>query len=164
MSTPNNINLLQPTAFKVIIDRKRYGVTEYYAQNVNHPNVSAQAAEVPFKRANIHMPADKLTFGPLSLTILLDEDLTSYTELLSWAKRLVEEPYKTRTFADSDEFPSTIDITVAILTSHNNIAKKIKYNDCVLTDLGDINFQATSGGLPAMTFTATFSFSYFEVL
>lgn len=162
--TPTNINLLQPTSFKVIVDRKRYGTSEYYAQTVNHPSVSSDTATVPRSRANLHFPADKLTFGTLSITIMLDEELKAYTEMYEWMQRLVNEPYKTRTFADSDQFPSSIDITVAILSSHNNVIKKIKYVDCTLTDISDINFQATSGALPAMTYTASFSFSYFEVL
>lgn len=163
MAITSNINLLQPTGFKVIIDRKKFGNVEYFAQQVDHPSVSANAAEVPRSRANIHMPADKLTFSPLSITILIDEDLTAYIEMYEWLQRLVNENYKTRTFADSDEFPSTMDITIVVLTSHNNVSKRIRYHDCIPVDLGSIAFQST-GVVSAITCPVTFSFTYFEIL
>lgn len=164
MTVTANQNFLQATGFKLVIDRKRYGSTEYFVQSVNHPSVSAQAAMVPYSRANIHMPADKLTFGELAVTMIADENLTGYKELYEWLLRQVNENYKSTILADSDEFPSTMDMTLHVLNSHNNTSTKIRYIDCVLTDLGDIAFQSNAGTTTYITFPASFAFTRFEVL
>ena len=161
--TPNQ-NFLQATGFKIVIDRQRYGNVEFFAQNVSHPSVSAQAAQVPAGRANLHFPADKLTFGELQVTMIADENLMGYQELYAWMLRLVNQNHKTRVLADSDEFPSTTDMTLLVLNSHNNVAMKIRYIDCVITELGDINFQSTDDATTFITFPATFSFTRFEIV
>ena len=158
----SNTNFLQPSGFKLVIDRKKYGNVEYFAQSVSHPSVAGQAVQVGYPRAAIHMPADTLSFGELQVNVLMDEDMTAYLEIYDWMRRLVNENYETRTFADSDEYPSTADISIVVLTSHNNKSKTIRYIDCVPVDLGSIDFQATSGTTQYITFPVTFSFTRFE--
>lgn len=160
----NNINYLQPSGFKVIIDHKKYGNIQFFAQSVDHPSVSINAVDVPFKRANIHMAGDKLTFGPLTINAIIDEDINTYTEMFDWLKRLVEQNNKTQYNLTSDEYTTSVDITVNILSSHNNKVKSIRYHDCVPIDIGSINFQSTTGDVQYLTFPVTFSFSYFELV
>ena len=152
MTVTNNINYLQPNSFKLVIDSKKYGNIEYFAQGVQHPGATAQAAEAPFKRVSyIPFSADKLTFGELGVTMILDEDMSSYTEMYAWMKRLVES-------SDRQE----ADITVHVLSSKNNTVKKIRYIDCIPTTIGDINFEATTTDGQYLTFPISFRFSYFE--
>lgn len=165
MSTlTSNINYLQPTAFKLTIDRKKFGNIEYFAQTITHPSVSIVPAELPYKRLNLHMAGDKLTFNELTATIILDENLSAYIEMYDWMKRLVEEPNQTRLLQGSNEFPTAVDITVSVLSSKNNQVKQIRYIDCIPTDLGDINFEATTQDVQYLTFPISFRFSYFELV
>ena len=92
----DNINLFQPTGFKLIIDRKNYPNLEFFAQTVSHPGATLGAAEVPFSRIqSVPQPGDTLTFSELSVTILLDEDFNSYTEMYNWMIRMVNTEQKT---------------------------------------------------------------------
>jgi len=159
-----NINYLQPTAFKLVIDRKKFGNLEYFAQSVNHPSVSVVAVDLPYKRANLHMAGDKLTFTELTATIILDENLSAYSEMYDWMKRLVETPNQTRTFGVDEDYSTAVDITLSVLSSKNNAIKQIRYIDCIPTDLGDINFQATTQDIQMLTFPISFRFSYFELV
>ena len=160
-----NINYLQPTGFKVVIDRKKFGNLEYFAQTVDHPNVSIPTAPMPFSRVNLHAAGDKLTYGQLSATIILDENLSGYTEMYDWVKRLVEEDNTTKYGARYDNAETTaVDITVSILSSNNNAVKRIRYIDCIPTDIGTINFQSTTSDIQYLTFPVSFSFSYFEIV
>ena len=97
--------------------------------------------------------ADKLTFGELSATIMIDEDMRAYTEMYDWMVRLVESP-----------LPQEADITVHILSSKNNTTKKIRYIDALPTVLGDINLEATTTDGQYLTFPVSFRFSYFEIV
>lgn len=160
----NNVNFLQPTAFKLIIDRRNYQNLEFFAQTVLHPSMSMNAAELPYSRlTSVAMPGDKLTFGELTANIILDENMNAYLEMYNWMKRLVENPNTSE--LDRDGQPSTFaDITVSVLTSHNNTNRKIKYVDCIPTLLGDVSFEATTGDTQYLVFPVQFRFSYFEIV
>ena len=56
------------------------------------------------------------------------------------------------------------DLERAILSSHNNQTKQVRYIDCVPTSLGDINFESTASGQEFITFAASFRFNYFELV
>jgi hypothetical protein len=60
--------------------------------------------------------------------------------------------------------PTTADMTLTILSSHNNKTKQVRYIDCIPTALTDIQFESTAGGETFITFGASFRFSYFELV
>src|SRR5210317_1894556 len=81
-STLNNINLLQPNSYKLIIDRKNFKNLEFFAQTVLHPDLTVHAADTFYQRvSNIPVAGDKLTFGELTAMVILDENLNSYVEM-----------------------------------------------------------------------------------
>lgn len=161
----DNINLFQPTGFKVNIDRKNYPNLEFFAQSVQHPGVSMTPAEVSYPRVrSIPYPGDGLSFGELSVILLLDEDLNSYIEIYNWMIRMVKEPYVSGEKAlMEDKLASVTDVTVTALTSHNNPNKKIVYKDAMPTQLGDIEFQAANASVDYLTVPISFRYSYFEI-
>ena len=105
-----------------------------------------------------------MTFNELTATIILDENLSAYSEMYDWMKRLVESPNQTRTFGEDGDYSTAVDITLSVLSSKNNAVKQIRYIDCIPTDLGDINFQATTQDIQMLTFPISFRFSYFELV
>jgi hypothetical protein len=121
--------------------------------------------EVPFRKiAGVPMPGDTLTFNELSANIILDEDMQGYTEMYSWIRRILDTNVTGHTKYLNEPTQSTFaDITLQILSSHNNTTKQIQYKDCVPTALGDIQFESTSTGDTFITFAASFRFSYFEL-
>ena len=161
-----NFNYLQPTGYKVVIDRKYYSNLEFFCQSFQHPGMTMGSVEVPFKRiGSIPLPGDKLTFSEVILTILLDEDMKSYTELYSWLEDLTDKNYTSAISSNRSDTlsPSQADITVGILNNKNILTKSILYKDCVPTQLGDLNFQSIAGGESFLTFPASFRFTYFEI-
>ena len=159
----NNMNYLQPTNFKLVIDRKNYGNLEFFAQTIQHPSINLQPVEIPFKRANIYEAGDKFTFGELTATVILDEDMNSYIEMYNWLERLIEDKSRSATAKTATKLPTAADITLSVLTSHNNGNKRIRYIDCIPTSLGDINFEATTDTIQYLTFPISFRFSYFTI-
>ena len=160
-----NFNYMQPTSFKLVIDRRNYPNLEFFCQNVTHPGMIMTPVELPVRRlAGLPFPGDTLTFNELSTNILLDENLESYTEMFNWIRRLLENNMFDRNASGKSSQPNYADITLSILSSHNNQTKQVRYIDCVPTSLGDINFQSTSSGQEFITFAATFRFNYFELV
>ncbi len=157
----NNINPLQPSGFKITIDSDEYPNLEFFAQSIQHPSVNGEGQEFNFRGGPVKTLPDKLSFSDLSVTILIDEDLNSYTEVLNWMLRNVDS---NEVNATDTGINSRCDITVSILTSHNNVNKQIKYVDAFPSSLSDLTFEPTSGDQTYITCSATFKYSYFEIL
>jgi hypothetical protein len=160
-----NFNYMQPTSFKLVIDRRNYPNLEFFCQNVTHPGMIMNPVELPVRKlAGLPFPGETLTFNELSTNILLDENLESYTEMFNWIRRLLENNMFDRNASGKSSQPNYADITLSILSSHNNQTKQVRYIDCVPTSLGDINFESTSSGQEFITFAASFRFNYFELV
>jgi hypothetical protein len=159
-----NINYLQPTSFKLVMDRKNYPNLEFFCQTVTHPGMLMSSVEMPYQKiTGVPFPGDKLTFNELSANIILDEDMQGYEEMYNWIRRLLDTPQRESLSRTRTAPPTYADITLHILSSHNNTTKQVQYKDCVPTSLGDISFESTSTGDAFITFNASFRFSYFEL-
>jgi len=158
-----NINYLQPTSYKLVIDRDNYPNLEYFAQTITHPGMILNPSEVPFRKlAGVPIVGGSLTFNELSATIILDEDMTAYDEMYAWIRRVVDNQPVGALERNSGKPPTYSDITLSILSSHNNQTKQVKYLECCPTALGDINFESTATGTEFITFSVSFRFTYFE--
>jgi hypothetical protein len=158
-----NLNYLQPTGFKVVIDRARYPNLEYFVQSVSHPGASVNPVELPIRRiTSVPLAGDKITFTEVSFSIILDENLSSYKEMFDWLTRIVNDGQVSQS-ERMTKIPTYSDITLHVLSSHNNTTQKIKYKDCMPISLGNIEFASTQGDVSYVTFDASFRFSQFEI-
>ena len=163
-SSLNNVNYLQPNAFKLTIDHKHFQNLEFFCQTVMHPSLSSNPIEVPYKRiSSIPFAGDKLTFGELTAMIIVDENLNAYTEMYKWLERTIELQDNTPLYRTASKPPTYADITLNRLSSNNNKVRQIRYIDCIPTSLGDMTLESTSGDVSFITFPASFRFSYFEL-
>tara|TARA_B100000287_G_scaffold300296_1_gene283454 strand:- start:4041 stop:4547 length:507 start_codon:yes stop_codon:yes gene_type:complete len=162
-----NLNYLQPTSYKITIDRENYPNLEYFAQSITHPGVITQQVEMPFRQvAGVPLTGSSLTYNELGATIILDENMSSYTEMHDWIRRNVETSDVPAIRRDwkKQKPPTYSDITISILSSHNNKTKQIVYKDCVPTSLGDITFESTASGTEFVTYAVSFRFMYFDIV
>ena len=162
----DNFNYLQPTGFKLVIDRKNFPNLEFFCQQITHPGLIMPSAELPTRRMQgIPFPGESLTINELSCDILLDENMESYSEMYNWIRRIqVTDMNGNQNTQRGNTTNPHADITLSILSSHNNLSKQVRYVDSIPTSLGDISFEATASGTEFITFTASFRFSYFELL
>jgi|TARA_B100002019_G_scaffold252417_1_gene233361 hypothetical protein len=157
-----NLNYLQPTGFRVLIDRTRYPNLEFFAQSVDHPSVNVNPVQLPVRRVTqVPLAGDKISYGELGMSIILDENMSGYQDMHNWLERIVNEGETSAGLRDTKN-PTYADITVAVLSSHNNTKVQIRYLDCVPTDLGTVALT-TTGDASVLTFNATFNFSRFEI-
>jgi hypothetical protein len=159
----NNVNLLQPSGFKLTVDRKNYPNLEFFAQSVTHPGISTNAPDVAFRGTVLPSTPESLTFNPLSVILIVDEDMNAYTEVQDWMYRMVNnKDVSSVEAARENGIPSKSDIVVSILSSANNVNKQIKYYDAFPIDLGDIALEVTAGEQSFITCPVTFRYSRFE--
>jgi hypothetical protein len=108
------------------------------------------------------LPGDKIEFGTLGVTALIDEDMVSYKEIYDWMLSNVDG-FTAATDATDTKPASTADITVNILNSMNNKTKEIRYYNAFPTDISGISFASTTAE-QFLTFDITFQFDQFELI
>lgn len=161
-STLESTNFLQPTGFKVVIHRKRFKNLEFFAQSVMHPDLSVAPSVAPFRGTNAQLPGDKLEYGTLTVEAIMDENMNVYKEMHSWVMANVESNYKpTSKYQDEDR--SIYDITVMILSSHNNTIDRIRYKSAFPINIGTVTFQSTADTVQYITFPITFAYTTFTI-
>ena len=157
-------NFLQPTGFKVVVNRKRFKNLEFFAQAVVHPDISATNVVTQFRGTNLNTPGDKLEYGQLSIDAILDENLNVYKEMHTWLQKTVTEPFTSSASKSiSNQDTTEYDISLLVLSSHNNKTDTIRYKNCFPTNLGSINFQSSVDGLNFLTFSITFAYTSFTI-
>jgi|TARA_R100000482_G_C5120867_1_gene145676 hypothetical protein len=160
-----NFNFMKPTDFHVRIDRKRFHNLQFFANTVTHPGVSVSTPSLAIPRLqNMSVPGDTYAVDEVSMDILLDEDMKCYIEMYNWLNTTVQRNYEPHHERVGDAYIPESDIVVSILSSHNNVLKKIKYINCVPTSLGNVTLQSTVSDDPPLVFPVTFRMSYFEII
>tara|TARA_B110000908_G_C9982074_1_gene325934 strand:- start:7 stop:549 length:543 start_codon:yes stop_codon:yes gene_type:complete len=163
----DNVNLLQPTQFKLIINRKNFPNLEYFCQTIQLPSMDVPAADLPYSRLSaVPISGDKLSFGTLECMVIVDENLNAYKEMFDWLQRIVQTNEASgldRSRNNDTTAPTVADITVAILSSHNNTTRTIRYIDCIPTSVGSLSMEATTGDTIPISLPVSFRFSYFEL-
>lgn len=165
MAVTANKNYLQPTGFKVVINRQNYPNLEYFASGITHPGATVTPIDLPHRRIRgVPIAGDKIEYGELTVDMIVDEDMEGYQEIQSWLERMVNVGQVNNTTSPtSTAIPTYADITVVILTSQNNKNVQIKYKDCIPTNLGSIEFTSTSGEVTYPIVPVTFRFSSFNI-
>jgi hypothetical protein len=131
---------------------------------VTHPGSSVAPIELPISRiTSVPLAGDKIDYGELGIDIILDENMESYIEMQGWLERIVNEGQVDENRFNSSIIPTYADITVLILSSHNNKTVQIKYNDCMPVNLGSIALASNATDVSYLTFNTTFRFSSFEI-
>ena len=95
---------------------------------------------------------------------MMDEDMRAYEEMFAWLNRMVNDEYKTAAGTVLTGIGSEADITVTILSSHNNANKQIRYINAFPVNITGVEFSTLGGDVTPLTFSAGFRYSYFELL
>jgi hypothetical protein len=149
-SKTTNINFLSPLNFKVVVGK--IPNVEYFCIGATIPAIQLTPANYSTPGRTLHMYSDKLNFEELSLQVVVDENLENYKEMLDWTKEIVYN-------SDKEPLEKSSDITVMILSSHNNTVRKIRFTDAWPTSIGDLTFSSAQTEVEYVTSTMTFAFT-----
>jgi len=176
-SLPDNLSYLAPTQFELLV--KKLPNTKYFATGVNIPAVSIGESIQPTRLgANIKVPGDKIQFGEITITFIVDENMENWTELYNWMEGITAstdtEKYRLLVGAnkrdgqpydgseDGDQLYS--DMTIVVTTAANNPNRYVRIQDAYPSSLGEITMDTTvSGGITYVTCTASFQFTSFTI-
>ena len=167
--SPENTNLLQPTKYLLTIDR--IPSTQYFCQAANIPGVSLGQINHTTPFVDMPLMGNKLQYNPFNIRFLVDEQLTSWSQLYTWFRSIAspvsfeERNSLTRLQKNlSQTLPNYSDLTLTVLSALNNPILRIQFINAFPTSLSDIAFDTTLSSEDVMTSTASFSYEYFNIL
>lgn len=148
-----NKNFLSPVGFQFKINSNNYGNLEYFAVGATLPGLSLVAVDTPYRVVNLSFTGDRLTFEDLSLRINITENLDNYIETFDWMHNLIQT---------NNAEDQKVDATLLILTSHNNVAKEVKFNGVFPVSMSPIEFDAQADSIEFAQMDISFQYTNFE--
>ena len=165
---PDNYNLLSPAGFKFQI--KNLPTVTYFCQSVNLPGISLGEALRTTPFIDFSVPGDKVSYDDLSVSFLVDEDLTNFLEVLNWMKKLGSptDPSKEYSSLLNDKSANAMggiysDCSLTVLTNNMNANLDISFVDCWPTGLSELSLDTMTDDITPITASATFKFRDFTI-
>ena len=171
----SNRNFLSVVGFKFLLNR--CPKVDFYCNTANIPEVTLGTAVQSTYLKDIPLPGDKLMYGDLNLTFMVDEDMENYLQLYQWLTSLgfPESLNQFNELKDTDRllpeqprpgdfFNERSDATLMILNSDYNPSVKIKFKDVFPVSLSAVPFDATAEAQQYYTATASFRYTIFDVI
>lgn len=161
---PANINPLQSNGFMFGI--QKLPEINYFCQEVTLPSLDLPAGSIDTPLSTIPEPGDKLSFGDLVLTFLIDEDMMNYVALHNWLIGLgfPESHIQYEQFINGEKpaIAAVSDGVLQILSSSNNTIRTIRFVDMFPTSLSQVTLQSTTNDTTYIAATATFKYTYYR--
>lgn len=142
----NNLSLLN-FKFKLDITPE----VEFRVQKVSIPSLNMGAAIVPTPFVKMPLPGN-MSYGDLSLTFMVGEDMKDYLEIHDWMVKLGYPD----TFGQYRDIKS--DCSLIILNSSLRPNINIRFTDAFPVNLSPIDFDLTLQEVQYATCTVTFKF------
>ena len=149
-----NQNLFSPQKFIVVSGR--FPNVEFFAQRVKIPAVSSGNVRINTSAAvDFFQVGDKLEFEELPIDFLLDEDLTTYSEIYNWLIDCVKNP--------QPDFNPFSDLSVICLTNNQNKNKTYTFHNAFPYFISDIDMSATESEDNPIIMHVGFKYSHFSL-
>ena len=184
---PTAQDYASPTQFKFSI--LKLPKVEYFCTAVNIPGISLGGAPVlqtSFK--DIPLPGDKLTYEPLQMTFMVDENLENFQEIHGWLVGLGfprdHSEFRNLISSGNDKFPAKTqsvstepgkvtlgtpnvggtysDATLTVLTSKNNAQLEIRFRDVFPVSLTGLEYNQQATDVDYLTATVSFNYEIYD--
>ena len=184
---PTKFDYASPTQFKFSIIK--LPKVEYFCTAVNIPGITLGTSSQATPLKDIPIPGDKLTYGDLEMSFLVDENLENYREIHGWLTGVGfpkdHAEYKTLVDAAKDRFPTQgsgsgstdagkvkygpspigpaySDATLSVLTSKNNANIEVRFSDMFPISLSGLTFDQQATDIDYLTATVTMNYRMYE--
>lgn len=166
---PSNMSLLQSNGFRFSI--MKLPEIEFFCQEVTLPELSLPPVGFETPLVNAPMPGEKLSFGDLSVTFLIDETMGNYLAVHDWLVGLgfpeSHEQYRNfmsnrlDSISNNDLIAGYSDGVLQVLNSSNTTSRSIRFVDLFPTGLSQVQLQSTTTDTTYLAANATFGYTYY---
>ena len=164
-------------------------LVEFTVQTANIPGITLGETSMPTPLKDIPIPGDKVSYGSLDVTFLVDENLNNYKELHDWITGLGfpqdHKQFKTLQGTSADRFPGTTssttatgtsipqpadeggiysDATLTVLNSKNIAKTEIRFQNVYPTSLGGLSYDIKAEDVDYLQVQASFNYMYYDIV
>lgn len=166
---PGNTSPLQPNNFAFSV-HKIPEIT-FFLQDVNLPELSLGSASLSTPLVDVPIPGDKIQFGSLTATFIVDSRFKNYSAVRSWLIGL-GYPENHDDFVKfigkqaselSEHYKTVSDATLGILDGSNQAIATATFVDCFPISLSDIQFTTQATSIEPVKATVTFLYSHYQL-
>lgn len=157
---PTSQNYVYPTYYKFFINRLPR--MSYTTTKVNLPAFGYDAAiEQDNRFVKIKHTANRVAFGNIEASFIVDEDMSNWIEIYDWIR-------STAVLNDHYDFDPNVkdhysDATLIITNSALNANVEVFYKNIFPISITGLEFDSSVTQLTPMTSIATFAFDYYTV-
>jgi len=184
---PTKLDYASPTQFKFSIIK--LPKVEYFCTAVNVPGITLGVTMVqstPLK--DIPIPGEKLTYEPLRMTFMVDENLENFQEIHGWLVGLGfprdHSEFQNLVSSGNDRFPAKnqsvsneigkvkygatntggtySDATLTVLSSKNNSEIEVRFRNMFPTGLTGLQYNQQAADVDYLTATVDFSYEIYD--
>ena len=183
---PTSLDYASPTQFKFQITK--LPKVEYFCTSVNLPALALSEVRQPTPFVDVPLPGTTLSYSPLNMTFLVDENLENFQEIHGWIRGLgfpeSYTEYADGLAAGSDRAPSSggavssepgkvkfgapsqaaffSDATLVILTSKNNAIQEVRFRDIFPVSLSGLQYDQQATDVQYLTASVTFNYEIYD--
>ena len=173
-NTPTNRNPLSPLNFKMALQRTP--TMAFFLQSFSLPGLTFEGdMNMPTPFVKIPIPGDHLNYSPLTVSFMVDEDMSNYFEIMNWIID-ISGPRETITPASANriyQFDNSInadplstvrsDIKIFVLSSAKNPNIEITFFDAFPVALGELSFNTTASSVNYLETSVTFEYVKYKI-
>lgn len=154
-------NFYSPKNYRLVIHRLPH--VEYFASEVTIPGLTINPTTEGSPFRTIYRPGDRVEFGTLDVSFLIDEDLKNYQEIFSWMVGLTYPESFTQyaNLLEGDGLYS--DATVFTQNASKTSNVEFTFNDIFPISLGAISMNQQEDDVTYATATVTFQINSYTM-
>ena len=183
---PTKLDYASPTQFKFSIIK--LPKVEYFCTAINVPGITLNYVTQQTPLKDIPYPGEKLIYGDLQVTFLVDENLENYREIHGWLVGLGypmdHSQFNNLSQAGVNRFPtsrgnvsseigkvkysapsqgSTVsDATLMILTNKNNPVLEIRFEDIFPVSVGNLQYNQQETDITYLSVDVIFKYKVYN--
>ena len=187
---PDKLDYASPIQFRFTC--AKLPTVEFFCQTANIPGITLGTEDVETPLKSIPFPGDKLTYGDLNVSFLVDENLNNYKELHDWLTGLgfpqAHSQFSSLLATGHDRFPSSkigtatvssdagritsplsegaaySDATLTVLNSKNIAKTEIRFRDIYPTSLGALSYNVKASDVDYLAVDAGFAYTLYSIV
>ena len=181
---PDKLDYSSPTQFRFMINQ--LPKVQFFTTAANIPDISLGEAVIPTPFKDIPIMGDKITFGNLDVSFIVDEYLENYISIHNWLIGIGFPKSRTQFSSfrtDSSNNPTSAknvsvdtvgkatadrglysDATLTILSNKNNPLVEVRYSDLFPVSLSGLNYSQENTDVTYQTAQISFRYKLYEIV
>lgn len=174
-------NLFPASPLNHVLQISKFPNLSFVVQEVNLPGVETETVKMPIPGITMHQMPNKIKFGALNATFLVDEDFKAYREIFSWLNGVSGGPDRsvlTAEFVDTQARYAWPDSTqlktfgrasathagLTIVSGAKLPILRVLFYNVMPTTLGELKFSTTVTDNQTLKCDVSFDYDFFTIV